>query len=256
MVGAGRDDHGMTREEIAEIQSRYGLGPNLAADLAVLTAIWWEEQVDLRLLLIQRKNKPFQGQWALPGGFVDMDEDLETAARRELQEETGIGDLGSTPIEQLGAFGNPWRDPRSRVVSAVFLAWVRHGDLPEPQGGDDAASAEFVSLRQGIPVDKQDKPLRLAFDHDVVLQKVWQRVRLQTAQSSIPLVLLPERFSTRQLVALYEALIGPSESQPLLTWLQHHDWIRPEGSWWVRGDRVHHEARPAWTVPPLVPIVS
>ncbi len=108
-----------------------------------------------RLLLIRRAAAPFAGHWALPGGFVDIDEDLEAAARRELAEETG---LTVGPLRQLGTWGTPGRDPRERVISVVYL-----GELPgttTPDAGSDAAEASWFGL-QVLP--------RLAFDHaDVV----------------------------------------------------------------------------------------
>ena len=251
MTGALRDDHGMTDDEIAAIQNRYGKGPNLAADLAVLTARWRGDEPDLRMLLIQRNNKPFRGFWALPGGFVDMGEDLEPAARRELHEETGIQDLGTTPLEQIGAFGHPLRDPRSRVVSIVFLAWVQENSLPDPKGGDDAAAATFVRIRHGVVTDDAGHALALAFDHDHVIAKVWERIRSQAAGSSTPLLLLPERFSTEQVIALYEALTGPCDPQALLSWLRNNGWIRPEGPTWTRPAGPPAHAPFPWSAPRL-----
>ncbi len=251
MKGVQRDDHGMTDGEIADIQSRYGKGPNLAADLAVLTARWHGDEPDLRMLLIQRNNKPFRGFWALPGGFVDMDEDLESAARRELQEETGIRDLGDTPLEQIGAFGHPSRDPRSRVVSIVYLAWVQEDSLPDPKGSDDAAMATFVRIRDGVVTDDAANALALAFDHDHVLGQVWERIRWQAASSSIPLLLLPERFSSQQVVALYEALSGPCEPQNLLSWLRNLGWILPDGPTWTRPVGLPARAPSPWFAPGL-----
>ncbi|HEX9979122.1 MAG TPA: NUDIX hydrolase [Flavobacterium sp.] len=103
------------------------------------------------LLLIKRKNDPFKGSWALPGGFVDEGEDLEEAARRELEEETG---LKADTMEQLKAFGKPGRDPRHHTVSVAFLCYVP--DNAEAAAADDAAEADW------FPVDKLPE---LAFDH-------------------------------------------------------------------------------------------
>ncbi len=108
-----------------------------------------------RLLLVQRAAAPYAGQWALPGGFVDIDEDLEVAARRELLEETG---LVAGPLRQLGTWGTPGRDPRERTISVIFL-----GEIPmasRPAAGSDAASAVWFST---------DELPALAFDHaDIV----------------------------------------------------------------------------------------
>ncbi len=121
--------------------------PALAADCVVFDKAG-------RLLLIRRKNPPFQGHYALPGGFVDYGERVEDAALRELREETGIN--GSI-VRLIGVYSRPDRDPRGHCVSAVYL--VDGGDQ-EPVAGDDAASAEFV---------ENYRAQRLAFDHDEVV---------------------------------------------------------------------------------------
>lgn len=112
-----------------------------------------------RALVVRRGNPPFQGSWALPGGFVDIDEDLRHAAVRELAEETG---LRVTQLRQLGAYGAPDRDPRHRTVSVAYLAVL---DEPlDPTAGDDAAHAEWQ------PVDWLLEEDRLAFDHAQILR--------------------------------------------------------------------------------------
>lgn len=109
------------------------------------------------VLLIQRANQPFQGSWALPGGFVDMDEDLETAAARELAEETGINGL---QLNQLKTYGSVDRDPRHRTISVVYYAFV--DQLLEAVGQDDAADAQWFPLGQ-LP--------QMAFDHELILRE-------------------------------------------------------------------------------------
>lgn len=111
------------------------------------------------MVMIRRGNHPHQGKWALPGGFVDIDEDLEPAAERELGEETGLHVSGMT---QLGAYGTPGRDPRMRVVTIVFLAYV--DNLDDPVGGDDAAEARLWDVD-----DLLAQPDLLAFDHHEIL---------------------------------------------------------------------------------------
>src|ERR1700760_4737887 len=106
----------------------------LAVDLAILTV----REHALQALVIERANEPYQGQVALPGGFLRADEDLATAAERELAEETGL-DGGSLHLEQLAAYGAPDRDPRGRVVSVAYLAIAP--DLPVPVAGSDARTA-------------------------------------------------------------------------------------------------------------------
>ncbi|WP_439184411.1 NUDIX domain-containing protein [Carboxylicivirga taeanensis] len=110
-----------------------------------------------KLLLIQRGNEPFKGLWALPGGFVDMDEDLPQAALRELKEETGIDSL---PIQQFKTYGAVGRDPRHRTISIVYMAVV---DQPiEVQGMDDAADAQWFDI---------DTLPDLAFDHQLIIDE-------------------------------------------------------------------------------------
>lgn len=110
----------------------------------------------INVLLIKRKNEPFKGQWAIPGGFVDEHENLEDAAKRELAEETGVK---AKTLEQVRAFGTPGRDPRGRIVSIGFLAWI---DCEEnPIAGDDAAEAKWFKL---------DELPELAFDHAEIIK--------------------------------------------------------------------------------------
>lgn len=124
--------------------------------VTVDVALFRERDGRLELLLIRRGHDPFAGHWALPGGFKDPDETLEQAARRELEEETGI--RAPDALAQIGAYGDPGRDPRTNVVTIVYLGEARSGD--EPIGGDDAAHAAFR------PVDDvlRDRG-QLAFDH-------------------------------------------------------------------------------------------
>ncbi|RMF98271.1 MAG: NUDIX hydrolase [Gammaproteobacteria bacterium] len=135
--------------------------PAVAADVALFR----DRAGRTEILLVKRGKPPFAGRWALPGGFVGIDEDLEAAARRELSEETGLqaGDL-----MQLQAFGRPDRDPRERVISIVFLGWLEAGDEGEPpRAGDDAADARW------FPVDALPE---LAFDHAEIIALARQRL--------------------------------------------------------------------------------
>ena len=113
-------------------------------------------------LLVRRGNEPFEGRWAIPGGFLDIEEEVEVGVRRELQEETGLKLW--VPITFLGIFGTPGRDPRGRTISLVYVAYLP-GDPPEVFGGDDAAEARW------LPADPDDPDLKLAFDHDDILRK-------------------------------------------------------------------------------------
>lgn len=118
----------------------------------------------LSVLLIQRAHEPFEGRWAFPGGFVDVEEELDRAAARELEEETGLTGL---PLAQLQAFGGPGRDPRGWTITIAYGAWL--GDGPSlPTAGSDAAAACW------IPVDEARG---LAFDHDRILAAALGRMR-------------------------------------------------------------------------------
>ena len=131
----------------------------VTVDLVVLTV----REEALKVLAIRRREPPFQGRWALPGGFVLPDEDLDRAAERELGEETGLLP-GAVHLEQLASYGKPDRDPRMRTVTVAYLALAP--DLPVPTPGDDAAAAEW------LPVDPLLTPKgSLAFDHRVILRR-------------------------------------------------------------------------------------
>lgn len=122
-----------------------------------------------RVLLIRRKAEPFAGMWAIPGGFVDMDETLEESARRELREETGVH-VGR--LEQLATFGAPNRDPRGRTISVVFLTRA-DADRLKPHAGDDAAEIGWHSLLHPPP---------LAFDHAEILACARRRLASKRTQ--------------------------------------------------------------------------
>ena len=149
----------------------------------------------LKVLLIERLQDPFAGHWALPGGFVEMDEDLETAALRELEEETG---LTGVFIEQLYPFGNPERDPRGRVISVAYYALVNLGAYTLKAASD-------AKQLQWYPV--KDLP-QLAFDHALILQTALNRLRAKVRYQPVGFELLPEQFTLSQLQSLYETILG------------------------------------------------
>jgi 8-oxo-dGTP diphosphatase len=136
--------------------------PSLTVDLVLVT-----REGRPRVLLIRRKHDPFAGRWALPGGFVDENEPLETAARRELREETGVTAAG---LEQLHTFGEPGRDPRGWTVSVAYLGRI-DADRVKPQAADDAEAVGWFPL---------DAPPEMAFDHADILAAA--RARLGMGQ--------------------------------------------------------------------------
>jgi 8-oxo-dGTP diphosphatase len=125
--------------------------PSVTVDIVVLS-----EESEPKVLLIRRKHEPFIGRWALPGGFVDINETLEAAAQRELAEETG---LQAHELVQVHTFGDPGRDPRGRTISVVYLIRVNRSRI-HPRAADDAASVDWHLLR---------RPPELAFDHAEIL---------------------------------------------------------------------------------------
>ena len=151
-------------------------------------------QQELKVMLIQRDIPPFQGQWAIPGGFVRIDETLEEAALRELQEETGIHHIF---LEQLYTFGDLGRDPRDRTVTVAYFALI---NLVEQkiQASTDARAAEWFAI-SNIP--------QLAFDHNQILQVAIARLRSKIRYEPIGFELLPQNFSLSQLQRLYETVL-------------------------------------------------
>lgn len=149
----------------------------------------------LKILLVQRDADPFAGCWALPGGFVEMDESLDQAAQRELQEETGVSNVF---LEQLYTFGQVDRDPRTRVITVAYYALVNLKDH-QVEAATDARAAGWFELDDLPP---------LAFDHDQILQMAQARLQGKVRYQPIGFELLPEKFSLRQLQRMYETVLG------------------------------------------------
>ncbi len=164
--------------------------PSLTVDCVV----FGHDDEDLKVLLIQRGLPPFEGTWALPGGFVRVDETLEQAAVRELREETGINDVY---LEQLYTFGDLDRDPRERVVTVAYYALVNLRDH-HVKAATDARRAAWFALDDLPP---------LAFDHDRILRTAHERLRGKVRYQPIGFELLPEKFTLRQLQHLYETIL-------------------------------------------------
>ena len=164
------------------------------AALAVDCVVFGLDDEDLKVMLIERGQAPFKGRWALPGGFVRLDETLDEAARRELEEETGLKRLF---LEQLYPFGGIKRDPRERVVSVAYYALCNLRDH-KVQGATDAANAAWFGLH--------DLP-SLAFDHDDILATAVERIRGKVRYVPIGFELLPRKFTLTQLQKMYEKIL-------------------------------------------------
>lgn len=132
--------------------------------LTVDCAVFCKFNKDLYILLIQRANEPFKNKWAFPGGFVDMDEDIEVAVYRELKEETGF--IGFD-LNQFKTYGAVNRDPRGRTVSVVYTGTMELDQLPIVKGADDAKLAKWIPVNQLPP---------LAFDHDLIMSDLLKQL--------------------------------------------------------------------------------
>jgi len=163
--------------------------------MTVDCAVFGLDDAELKVLLIQRGLEPFKGRWALPGGFVRVDETIDEAARRELAEEAGLKNVF---LEQLYTFGAVARDPRERVVSVAHFALVKLSDH-RATAATDAAEAEW------FPVSKVPK---LAFDHREILALAVERLKGKVRYQPIGFELLPPKFTLSQLQHLYEAVLG------------------------------------------------
>lgn len=165
--------------------------PSVTVDVIIFTL----RANDLQVLLIKRGHPPFEGMWAIPGGFVDIVESLEDAALRELEEEAGVRDVY---LEQLYTFGDPGRDPRGRTITVAYFALVTATAI-HPRAGDDAAEARWWSVYDLPP---------LAFDHADILAYALQRLRYKLEYTAVGFELLPDTFTLSELQAAYEIVLG------------------------------------------------
>lgn len=164
--------------------------PLVSVDLSIFTVL----NGSLCVLLVKRKFAPFKGKWALPGGFVMIDETLDDAAERELQEETGITNVY---IEQLRTFGEVSRDPRTRVITVGYFALI-DSTKAKLTPATDASDAQWFSVS-----DIQS----LAFDHLAILHEAINRIRRKIAYTNIIYTLLPHHFTLTQMQEIYEAIL-------------------------------------------------
>ena len=166
--------------------------PRLTVDSVIFGL---DESSRLKVLLIQRGHDPYKGTWALPGGFVDMEEPLVEAALRELKEETGVSDIY---IEQLYTVGTPNRDPRGRVVTVVYFALINLAQH-KISADSDAQDVRWFPA-SALPA--------LAFDHADILEVAVQRIRGKVRYQPIGFELLPQYFTLTQMQKLYERILG------------------------------------------------
>lgn len=199
------------REFLAQYDASRYKRPSVTVDVLIFTV---SREFKLQLLLIRRKGNPYIGKWALPGGFVEMEESLEEAAVRELKEETGVEDVY---LEQLYTFGKPGRDPRTRVISVAYVAMVPM-DRISLLAGDDAAEAalfevenvdwgiRFYSAEQRKLLQEED----LAFDHIDIIRMALKRLAGKLDYTDIGFTLLEDKscFTIYEYEKIYEALSG------------------------------------------------
>jgi len=168
----------------------------VTVDLVVLTV----RDGGLQVLAVRRGEEPYRGRWALPGGFVLPDEDLDGAAARELEEETGLS-RDDVHVEQLATYGAPGRDPRMRVVTVAYLALAP--DLPSPKAGSDAADAQWRPVSDLLGARRS-----LAFDHADILRDGVERARAKLEYTPLAAAFCPAEFTIAELRRVYEAVWG------------------------------------------------
>ena len=193
--------------------------PAVTTDIVIFTI----RNQALQVLLIRRGIEPFEGSWALPGGFLRLDESLEDCAKRELEEETGVSDLY---LEQLYTFGDLGRDPRERVITVAYFALVPH---------------ERCSFRPGTDADavgwfEFDRLPQLAFDHQEILVAARERLAAKLSYSTIAFQLLPREFTLGDLQEVYETILGkPQDKRNFRKWVMGLGRVEASGSKRVAG---------------------
>jgi 8-oxo-dGTP diphosphatase len=165
--------------------------PSVTVDIVIFTV----RGQDLKVLLVKRDISPFKGSWALPGGFVRISESLEEAAKRELVEETGVKDVY---LEQLYTFGDPKRDPRTRVITVTYFALINSQNV-QLKASTDVSDVQWFST--------YDLP-KLAFDHEKIVKYALQRLRWKLEYTTVAFSLLPETFTLTQLQKVYEIIFN------------------------------------------------
>ena len=199
--------------------------PAVTVDMVIFTL----REQQLQVLLVRRGGAPYKGKWALPGGFIHMDEDLETAARRELREETGVSGVY---LEQLYTFGAPKRDPRERVITVAYYALIP-SDKIRLQAASDAVDARWFSLDQ-LP--------RLAFDHGDILQMAQQRLAAKLEYSTLAFQFLNRSFTLNQLQQVYQIILQQDmDKRNFRKWILSLDLLEETGE--MLRDGAHRPAK-------------
>lgn len=171
--------------------------PAVTTDIAIFTI----RQEALKVLLVKRALPPHQGEWALPGGFINPDESLEQGARRELEEETGVSGVY---LEQLYTFGQPDRDPRERVITVAYFALIP-SDKIEIRAASDAEGVGWFGIDELPP---------LAFDHEEILDLAHDRLAAKLDYSTIAFQFMPKDFTLSELQQVYELILrGPIDKR-------------------------------------------
>jgi len=165
--------------------------PAVTVDIVIFTI----QNNELKVLLVKRKNEPFKGMWAIPGGFVKMGESLDDAAKRELREETGVGDVY---LEQLYTFGEPKRDPRDRVITVAYVALANSSNI-KLHAETDVSEAKWFQINQ-LP--------KLAFDHESILNYALKRLRWKFEYTTVAFSMMPKEFTISQVQKIYEIVFN------------------------------------------------
>jgi 8-oxo-dGTP diphosphatase len=201
--------------------------PAVATDAVVFTV----RDARLEVLLIQRRNPPFKGMWAFPGGFLEMDEDLRACCERELAEETGVRGV---VLEQFHAAGKPGRDPRERNISILHMGLVRAGKV-QPVAGDDAGAVGWFPAH---------RPPRLAFDHRELMRLARRHLAFRLETSSAALALLPPQFTLDELRQVYEAVgQAPIEARRFNRQARKLSWLSPVTATGDKTARLYQRAK-------------
>ncbi|MCM1120313.1 MAG: NUDIX hydrolase [bacterium] len=241
-----RNAQGLTEQEFL---SRYNPEkyehPSVTVDTLIFTVDRGGDEDHLQILLTRRTDHPYMGRWAIPGGFVGMEESVEQAAVRKLVEETGIRDVY---LEQLYTWGEVGRDPRTRIISVSYIVLIPREKLRHIQTVSEEKSSQSAADRVWYFVSIQDGRLRLwngkrsleeeelAFDHADMIRLALERMRNKVYYTDIAFKLLPDRFTFLELQRLYEVILGeklhgPNFRRDMDKWVEKtEEKCKPQGA--------------------------